>query len=258
MTTRNSMTSTQTKHSKPKLNAGEIIGNIIDRFRRSIGWNLKEETQDDRGELVLSFLEILGAANVPVSEYEPCYRQARLMRAEIVKKGKEPPFHLTPEEMAAAWVVRAKKLAESEEKPDLDHNSCKNKHEHIGGEAVAFYQPVGRDGVILPCHECRPKAHEIQRKADKQKYEKEILANRKKLNAPPVIETIKPKIEKVETPKDSGDLCKNCGKKAGKDAVPIWADFKVCAKCHEEVQNADMRRISHKEFEEKLSGDTGK
>lgn len=222
---------------------------------------MKEETDDDRGELVLSFLEILGAAGVPVPEYEPCYRQARIMRADLVKKGKEPPFHLTPEEMVAAWEVRAKKLAESNEKPDIDPEKCENKHNHINGETIALYQPIGRDEVILPCHGCRSKAHEQRRKADKRKYEQEILENRKRLNAPAPIETMQPKVEIIETekPEISGEVCKNCGKPAGNRAVRLSAHFIVCARCHEEVQNADMRRISHRDFEEKfLGGDTRK
>ena len=163
-----------------------MIGEIIDRFRRGAGWNLQTETtteaKRDRQQLILVFLEQLGAARVPVEEYERCYRRATVTRARLKAEGKSVPFHITPEELVAEWFILEKeiaaKTADDNEKPDLEASVCPDRENHVEGEAVQEYLIWGSFAVMLPCHKCRPKAHS-QRQLEAVERRNKSFANRR-------------------------------------------------------------------------------
>lgn len=165
-----------------KLNPGEVIGDIIDRFRQGIGWNLKDEqtpeARAERKRLIAIFLEQLGAGGVPVEQYERCYRRATATRARRRADGKENPFHITPEELVSEWFLLKKERENqtSDEKPDLE--TCTDANNHIEGEAVQEYLIWGSYSVYLPCHVCRPKTHQ-KRQLEAVEVRNNSFANRR-------------------------------------------------------------------------------
>jgi hypothetical protein len=178
--TRNGKALTRTKPSNADLNAAEIIGDIIDRFRRAAGWNLQaEETLEakrDRQQLIAVFLEQLGAARVPVDQYERLYRRATVTRARRRAEGKENPFHLTPEEIVTEWFGLQKELADAPK--ETDAQACPNVNQHIDGEPVCEFVYWMTTEVILPCPVCRPRAF-AQRQKEFTEKRNQSFANRR-------------------------------------------------------------------------------
>lgn len=179
-------TSIQLQSSEKKLNASQIVGDLIDRFRRGAGWNLADEEtleqKRDRQQLILVFLEDLGAAKVPVKEYERLYRRAKVTRARRKSEGKDISYHITPEELVAEWFLLEKETAESLAK-DKEYSSetCPEKGQHIGDDAIVEYCFGGTIDVILPCRVCRPHAFDQRREEFTEEHNRSFAARR--LNA---------------------------------------------------------------------------
>lgn len=182
--TRPSKVSTLQKLSKPEINAGSIVGDLIDRFRRQAGWNLAdeqtEEAKKDRQELILVFLEVLGATGARPEHYERLYRRAMRTRASRRANGERLPYHITAEEMAAEWFPLEKELRETE--TEKTEELCGFRANHENGERVVTYFPYG-EPMVLPCHECRPAAH-AARKAYLIEVRNKSFANRRLAAAP--------------------------------------------------------------------------
>lgn len=140
--------------AKPsELNAGEILGDIFDRFYQQAGWNVL--TDEERDLRIATGLEVLGAADVPPKYYDELYRRAMATRAKRKSEG-ETVFTLSAEDLAVEWHGLKNELATGT-KPDLSPATCPNRAWHIGGEPVCEYGPPGA-ATKLPCHVCRPTA----------------------------------------------------------------------------------------------------
>jgi hypothetical protein len=245
---------TRQKPSKPKLNAGEVIGDIIDRFRRSIGWNLAqeqtEEEKKDRMQLIAVFLEILGAAAVPVEEYERCYRRATVTRARLKADGKSVPYHITAEELVTEWILLQRSRATQPESQDKPAELCSFRNNHIDGEPIVEYAFSGITDMILPCHECRPEAHRVRKNEKIEQHNATFASRRLEAGEPPEEKPIN-RCRKCDRPAEvdenficadckkppqtSAEACKNCGEEPQGGGVRLSADFIVCQKCHEEI-----------------------
>jgi hypothetical protein len=144
---------TRQKPSEPELNAWEELGKIFDRFRLSQGWNLKdgEEDHDDR---TTAFIEILGAAKIPVRHWEKLYRKAMVTRGMRRARNEQNSFFITPEEFIAEYEGLMKELAEKpQDKP------CPQPHDDEEDRLVEYMFAGGTDGTLLPCHLCRKDAY---------------------------------------------------------------------------------------------------
>ena len=229
---------TQQKSSKPKLNAGQIVGDFIDRFRRQAGWNLADEqtpeAKNDRKQLILVFLEVLGVSGAPVEYYDKLYQLAMATRAKAKSDGKSVPFHITAEEVAAEWFALERKLRDKES--DKPAELCGFRANHEEGEPIVTYFPYG-EPMVLPCHECRPEAHRI-RKAEKIEARNKSFANRRLKAAPEQPkEDLRPD-KPLEAVKAApvAESCRNCGQViAGKYRV-LSPDFLICEPCDKQIQ----------------------
>lgn len=137
-------------HVKPSKheNALKAIGDIIVRFRAANG--LPKDSQSDHELKVISWAEVLGANQIPVSEYEPLYRKAMVTRAEKIKRGLQV-FHLTVFDLLAERELEPKSTTVS---------SCPEKHNHYSEEEALldYSMPFEEHSLWLPCHACRSQA----------------------------------------------------------------------------------------------------
>lgn len=142
--------------------AETVVGRILNRYRISQGWGA--EPPEDHALRVASWLEILGIAEVPVEEYENCYRRAMATRMQREAAG-DKLFALTPGELVAEYrALQIRRAAASgKDRPDAV-SICPDRHEHKSpDEALRDYGFPGLDPEWLPCHACRPSAFERRR-----------------------------------------------------------------------------------------------
>lgn len=202
------------------------------------------EEKVDHQHYVMTFLEVLGAAGVPVDQYEICFRRARVARARKEAEGKSVSFKITPEEIAAQWFVIQKEQAEktADDPQNKPAENCSFLNEHIGGESIVQYFPAWSlpDGVVLPCHECRPKAHEQKKAAQIEKHNQYVRSRILEAGAP-VPEVVETDVIIRNAADDCpGERCKNCGNEIMGAAVRLSLDFLICGPCDEHIR--EMRQ----------------
>lgn len=101
-----------------------------------------------------AFIEILGAARIPVKYWERLYRKAMVTRGARRARNEQNPFFITPEELIAENDSLMKELAD---KPSSA--PCPQKHDDEEDRLVEYVLGGTKDGVLLPCHLCRKEAH---------------------------------------------------------------------------------------------------
>ena len=176
---------TRSKPSQPKINAGETLGILYDRFRRQAGWNLEAdetlEARNDREQFIAAGLEVLGAARIPPASYERLYRRAMVSRARRRANNESVNYKLSAEDLAVEWFVLEKETADAatgNEKRDLSSANCPNINNHVGNQAIVEYCFGGLVEVVLPCHACRPKSYEQKRAESVEEHNRSFASRR--------------------------------------------------------------------------------
>jgi len=99
---RNSLATATTPDSGAALErAAETLGQILDRYRISKGW--QPLSDDDHDLMVAAWLEVLSVAGVPVEQFDACYRAARQTQIEARAKGGDAG-PLGADDLAAEWI----------------------------------------------------------------------------------------------------------------------------------------------------------
>lgn len=153
-----------------QINAGEEIGKILERFRLSQGW--KAEEDEDHELRMTAFLEILGAARIPVNLYDRLYRRVMVTRAKKKASGESVSYYIAPEEMVAEYFTlqnELKKQSESEQSAP----QCSNDRNHIddkGNTKIISLFDLDRD-EIAPCFFCRYDDYKKWRKNQASLYD---------------------------------------------------------------------------------------
>jgi hypothetical protein len=118
------------------------------------GWR-PDEDQENHEARIISWIEILGTANIPIEHYDGLYRRAMVSRGRKKGEGLSVPYWITPEELIAEHAEFQRDL-QAQPRP-VEH--CSQPHDADRDDRLNIYAVGGVEEIALPCHECRPEAH---------------------------------------------------------------------------------------------------